>query len=207
MKRRAPRRADRAIAGAVQILVTRDFRHRYSQSSSDLMFKVRILATAFACALALPAFAQEPTQPPNTGERSPPLQRTGTADAQGGARQRCHRSATAARISRSRRPTSSSCPAATSRISSATTPRARWPTPRSSPLAPRRGIAKASTTASTFPTTVFQAGNVIGSLRSRSAPAPLPTASARIVRNQKVAHSWPRHRPRAGPVAGDGADR
>ena len=32
------------------------------------MFKLRILATAFACALAFPAFAQEPVQTPNTSD-------------------------------------------------------------------------------------------------------------------------------------------
>jgi membrane-associated phospholipid phosphatase len=48
------------------------------------MFKVRILATAFACALALPAFAQEPGQTPNIGDVAAAAP-DGSVDAQTGA--------------------------------------------------------------------------------------------------------------------------
>ena len=48
------------------------------------MFKVRIFATAFTCALALPAFAQEPVQTPNIGEVAS-VAADGSDDAQAGA--------------------------------------------------------------------------------------------------------------------------
>lgn len=48
------------------------------------MFKMRILASAFACALAVPAFAQEPVQTPNLGEVSA-VASDGSAEEQGGA--------------------------------------------------------------------------------------------------------------------------
>ena len=55
------------MAGAREILGP-VFRNRFFKKPSDLMFKVRILATAFACAFALPAFAQDPAPTPNAGD-------------------------------------------------------------------------------------------------------------------------------------------
>ena len=168
------------------------------------MFKVRILATAFACALALPAFAQEPVQTPNIGDVAA-VASDGSVDAQGG---------TVSASAVPQLPRVSPVPqtnffklsggdfknffsADTARTLAYTSIVAIGSAPWD-----REGINNGFN----IPTTVFQSGNVIGSFAFQVAAGAATYGIAQGRPQPEGRGRWPRHRPRADPVAGDGAD-
>ena len=149
------------------------------------MFKVRILASAFACALALPAFAQEPAQTPNIGEATA-VASDGSGDAQG-------RAAGASTVPQL--PRVSAVPQTnffklsggdfknffsgdTARTLAYTSIVAIGSAPWD-----REGINNGFN----IPTTVFQAGNVIGSFAFQVAAGAATYGVGKVVHNQKGA--------------------
>jgi membrane-associated phospholipid phosphatase len=158
---------------------------RIYKKLSDLMFKVRILATAVACALAVPAFAQEPVQAPNTGEVAA-VAPDGSAEAQ---------AVTASASAVPQLPRVTPIPQTSFfRLSagdfknffSADTARTLAYTSivaiGSAPW-DREGINNGFN----IPTTVFQSGNVIGSFAFQVGAGAATYGIAKVVHNQKAA--------------------
>jgi membrane-associated phospholipid phosphatase len=149
------------------------------------MVKVRILAAAFACALALPAFAQEPVQTPNIGEVAAAAP-AGSTDAE---------ATTASTAAVPQLPRVSPVPqtnffklsggdfknffsADTARTLAYTSIVAIGSAPWD-----REGVNNGFN----IPTTVFQSGNVIGSFAFQVSAGAATYAIAKVVHNPKAA--------------------
>jgi len=152
------------------------------------MFKVRMLATAFACALALPAFAQEPAHTSNTAETAETAAAApdGSADAQAGG-------VSASAVPQL--PRVSAVPQSNffklsggdfkNFFSSDTARTLAYTSVVAIGSAPwdREGINNGFN----IPTSVFQAGNVIGSFAFQIAAGTATYGIGKIVHNQKGA--------------------